>query len=134
MKDVLKSILLTAIVVAGAVISDARAGEESTGKDFSAFADKVLKEWRSLKPGVSTRADLNKIFNGEVGGIGNATRLSYTYRDCSYIVVDVTFTLSKEPREKNLKVAREGLAIGYDPDDLGTVSELPEGGLAWRIG
>jgi hypothetical protein len=55
---------------------------------------KILKQWETLKPGVSTRADLLKIF-AEEGGLSSVTMRTYGYRGSPMIKVDVEFTPSK---------------------------------------
>jgi hypothetical protein len=54
----------------------------------------ILREWESLKPGTSTRADVLKIFSVTGGGVGDAKMRTYGYRDCPSILIDVTFEVS----------------------------------------
>jgi len=57
----------------------------------------ILLECRTIKPGM-TRAELMKVFTTEGGLFGSEAR-TYVHRRCPYIKVDVTFTLSKPPKD-----------------------------------
>jgi len=59
--------------------------------------DKVLRECLKIRPGM-TRADLLKVFKGEGGLCGPEAR-TYVNRRCSFIKIDVTFSLT-DPNQR----------------------------------
>ena len=83
--------------------------DELNAKDFNAKIEIILRESQALKPGISTRKDVLKLYEYQ-GGIdepvgGNLFR----YRGCPYITVRVDFknvsdkNSDKDERGKNLK-------------------------------
>ena len=66
-------------------------------KDLSSKVSNILEEWSKLKPG-TTRSELLKSYITE-GGLSGVERRTFVSQRCSYIKVDVTFTLT-EPNQK----------------------------------
>jgi hypothetical protein len=79
-----------------------------------------LREWKTLKPGRSTRADVLKIFSVTGGGVGDATMRTYGYRDSPNILVDATFEVPPLSQEQSKKLSPEDtlhLAWAWSPTD-----------------
>ena len=79
----------------------------------------IITEWQTIKPGM-TRADLYKVFGPE-GGISSAKSRTFAHRDCAYIKVDVTFTLSKPDQ----------YILDEHPTDV--ISDISRPYLQWSI-
>jgi len=120
-----------AAIIAAAILLPVHAAPESQPQREIISAEtaiSILHDWETLKPGVSSRADLLKIFSRTGGGFADATRRSYAYKDCAYILIDVTFSLS-QPKEayKDSKTSYDGLPS----DIISTISKPYIGFLAW---
>ena len=100
---------LAIIVVIYAMSLSWATADELNAKDFNAKIEIILRESQALKPGISTRKDVLKLYEYQ-GGIdepvgGNLFR----YRGCPYITVRVDFknvsdkNSDKDERGKNLK-------------------------------
>ena len=98
--------LLSAIVVLGLVIEPSRAGTD-TSQDLMKQLAAVCFEIHKVKPGM-TRADLDRMFRADTGGVAWPAskplpfqqHLSFVYRSCWLIKVDVEFAPSDAKEAK----------------------------------
>ena len=118
----MKNTFTTALSVILAVFlytSSHAAPIQSPNPKFNDTAFKVLKAWETLKPNVSTRRDLLKIFSYQ-GGIIETT---FHYPGC-WILVDVEFKESKSVGQTDER--------GHNFDDvISKISRPYLGSPAW---
>jgi hypothetical protein len=111
--------ILSAVVTLGFLVAPSRAGDE-TDKNLQKQMSDILTEWKKITPG-TTRTELLKVFTTE-GGISTVKHRTFVHRRCSYIKVDVDFTLS-DPKQS---------IVDERPTD--TVSKISKPYLDWSIG
>jgi hypothetical protein len=93
--------------------------ENKVEENLSRQIEAILTECQKIKPGM-TRAELYKVFTTE-GGLSTAHDRTFVYRGCSYIKVDVEFTLS-DPRQT---------AVEERPTD--TINKISKPYLDWVV-
>ena len=76
-------------------------------KEHTAWIVSTLHSIQTIKPGM-TRSDLTKLFT-EQGGLSTMSQSTYVYRQCPFIKINVTFTVSSKeelPTDRITEVSR----------------------------
>jgi hypothetical protein len=92
--NVNKTAILLTVLLLGATSIRSTSAQQDECKSCKAYIRQILSEYYSIKIGLSTRGDVEKIFRID-GGVNMRTPTRYVFKGCMAIKVDVEFKENK---------------------------------------